>query len=165
MLDKVLFIATLAATGCGTSRPPIAQYSSSTMIDSYPLAVSFDASFELSNTNDEPMKLVQYTYTVSVDGNTVYQGFAEAEQTLPRGSTTSTSIPIVVPRTYIIGQGTIEWHLRGRLDYLSHGALAETLFDSKLWQPSISIAASDSFVVPPAVFPLTVTTNELVKTE
>ena len=163
MFNKVFFIVCLAATGCGASRPPIAQYSSSAMNESYPSAVSFDVSFDLSNNNDEPLKLVQYTYTVSVAGNNVYQGFAEAQQTLPRGSTTTTSIPIVVPRAFIAGRDTVAWHLSGKLDYLSHGALAETLFDSKIWKPSIPITAADSFDVPAVEFvlPLTVSTNEL----
>ena len=167
MLYKVFFIAILVMTGCGASRPPIAQYTSATIIDSYPSAVSFDVSFDLSNNNDEPLKLVEYTYTVSVDGNTVYHGFAEAQQTLPRGSTTTSSIPIVVPRAFISGQNIVVWHLKGKLDYLSHGALAETLFDSKIWQPSANFTATDSFdaSLVEYVFPLAVSTNELNKTE
>jgi len=142
-------MAFLGTIGCSASRTPIAHYTSSTISDSLPTAVSLDLEFDLSNNNDEPRRLVQYTYSVSVNGDVVYHGLAEAQQTLPRGSTTSTTIPIVVPRAYLVGQDTVVWHLRGRLDYLSHGALAETLVDSKLWQPFTTIVASDYLVVPP----------------
>lgn len=148
MLKTVLFIVCLASASCTSSRPPIAEYTFSNVTESLPSAVSLDVAFDLSNNNDEPIRLVQYRYTVSVAGNTVYRGLTEAEQTLPRGSTTATTIPIVLPRAFLVGNNTVVWHLRGTLDYLSPGALAETLVDSKLWQPSISIVASDSLVVP-----------------
>jgi hypothetical protein len=148
MLKMVLFIVFLSAASCAASRPPIAEYTSSNLTESLPGAVSLDVAFDLSNNNDEPVRLVQFRYTVSVAGDIVYRGLAEAEQTLPRGSTTATTIPIVLPRAYLVGNDTVVWHLRGTLDYLSHGAFAETLVDSKLWQPSITISASDFLVVP-----------------
>lgn len=149
MLTRVLFIAFLSTVGCSTSRAPVAQYKSSLITESLPSAISLDLEFDLSNNNDEPLKLVTYRYYVSVNRDVVYRGIADAQQTLPRGSTTKTTIPIVVPRAYLVGQDTVVWHMRGTLEYLSHGALAETLVDSKLWQPSTTVAASDYFVVPP----------------
>jgi len=37
----------------------------------------------------------------------------------------------------------------GSLQYVATGALAETLFESNLWQPTIAFVASDSLEVPP----------------
>ncbi|MDP7009382.1 MAG: hypothetical protein QGI78_07415 [Phycisphaerales bacterium] len=149
MLKLFLFSLCCVATSCTTSRAPIAEYSSSTVTSSLPTAVSVDVAFALSNTNDEPLQLEQYNYAVSIAGDIVYRGFAEAEQTLPRGSTVNATIPIVIPRAYLVGQDTVVWRLRGSLEYISHNAFVETLVDSKMYQPSISIAASDYMVVPP----------------
>ena len=83
MLKTVLFIVFLSAASCAASRKPIAEYTSSNLTESLPGAVSLDVAFDLSNNNDEPVRLVQFRYTVSVAGDTVYRGLAEAEQTLP----------------------------------------------------------------------------------
>ena len=149
MLKTFLLIVCLASTGCSTTDAPIANYKASRLTASYPEALSFDVDFELSNNNDEPLRLVKYMYTVTINGNTVYRGLAEAKQTIPRGLTIETTIPVVVPRTFVEGTDSFVWHIDGTLDYLAHGALAETLFDSRFWQPSTQIVASDSFEVPP----------------
>jgi len=147
MLKVFLCIACFAASGCSTTRPPIAQYQSSRVTASNHGAISLDIHFNFSNNNDDPLRLVKYKYLVSIDGTTVYDGSAEAEQTLPRKSTSSSSIPVVVRREYLTGQDPVVWRLQGSLEYIAHGALAETLVESKLFQPSTSIIASDTLVM------------------
>ena len=91
---------------------------------------------------------MKYKYLVSINGTTVYNGSAEAEQTLPQRSTSLASIPVVVRREQLTGQDQVVWNLQGSLEYIEYGALAETLVDSKLIQPSTIIAASDTLVIP-----------------
>ena len=148
MFKAFLCIACFAASGCSTARAPIAQYQSSRVTASNHGAISLDIHFNLSNNNDDPLRLVKYKYFVSINGTTVYNGSAAAEQTLPRRSTSSSSIPAVVRREYLTGQDPVVWRLQGSLEYIAHGALAETLVESKLIQPLTSIVASDTLVIP-----------------
>jgi hypothetical protein len=104
------------------------------------------------NKNPEPIHLVRFEYTVLIDGEVVYEGLKKAEQTLPyssQGETVSSTIPIVIPRSYLEGKEEVTWHMNGSLQYVANGALAETLFESNLWQPTIAFVASDSLEVPP----------------
>jgi len=55
----------------------------------------------------------------------------------------------VIPRSYLEGKEEVTWHMNGSLQYVANGALAETLFESNLWQPTIAFVASDSLEVPP----------------
>lgn len=148
MFKTFLCIACFAASGCSTARAPIAQYQSSRVTASNHGAISLDVAFNLSNNNDDPLRLVKYKYLVSINGTTVYNGSAEAEQTLPQRSTSLASIPVVVRREHLTGQDQVVWNLQGSLEYIEYGALAETLVDSKLIQPSTIIAASDTLVIP-----------------
>ena len=149
MIKAILLLTCVAAFGCSTTRAPISRFQTARVTASTPEAISLDVEFKLRNDNDEPLKLITYTYTVSIDGDAVYHGLAEAEQTIPSGSTVTSTIPAVIPRTYLQGRELIVWHLSGSLDYVAHGALAQTLVDAQLWQPSTPIAASDSMDVPP----------------
>ncbi len=142
-----LCVLLLLCTGCGP-RPPVARFAASRVIEVLPEAVAFEVEFELSNTNDEPIELLEYTYTVHVGGQAVYSGRAGGGRTLPRWSAVRAAIPVVIRRDQLPGGGVVEWSLTGSLTYASPGALAETLLDSRIWRPAILIAASDRTPVP-----------------
>ncbi|MBC8523369.1 hypothetical protein H8D29_05525 [PVC group bacterium] len=149
MIKTILLFVSFALSGCGV-RAPIAQYHASQLTASTPDAISLVVEFNISNTNDEPIHLLQYKYLVTVNNSTVYHGLAQSQRTLPRWSTVAATIPVVIPREYLLATNDLSWRLSGSLEYVSSGALAETLLDSRLWKPSTSIGASDSFVIPPA---------------
>ena len=120
-------------------------------MNSFEEAVSVEVTFNFLNENLEPIHLVRFEYTVLIDGEVVYEGLKKAEQTLPSSSqnkTVSYTIPIVIPKSYIEGKEEVTWHMNGSLQYVASGALAETLFESNLWQPTIAFVASDSLEVP-----------------
>ena len=144
----ISFVLCAVAVGCSSARPPVPQFQSSKLKNSFEEAVSIDVTFNLLNYNKEPIRLVKYVYSVVIDGEVVYEGVLEAEQTLPQGEGATATIPIVISRTHLDGKEDVTWYLNGSLTYISTDALAETLFDSKLWQPTIAFGATDSLEVP-----------------
>jgi LEA14-like dessication related protein len=96
----IWLIALCTLQACGV-RAPITQFNSANVTNSTPEAISITAHFDVSNTNDEPLRLEKYKYYVTVDGRTVYQGLAAAELTVPSLRSISSSIPIVIRREEI----------------------------------------------------------------
>lgn len=143
----LLFTILCATTGCGV-RAPLTVYTGSSVMESTSEAVALNAHFEISNTNDEPLKLKFYEYTVTADGNTVYIGRASAEQTVPRWATVEGTIPIVIRREFISSVAQVDWKLSGRLSYIPPTAIAETLLKSGFWEPTTAVHASDALTLP-----------------
>ena len=150
MIRVLVIISILcSAQGCGV-RAPLTQFTGSSVTQSTPEAIALNANFVISNTNDEPLKLKFYDYTVTADGRTVYRGRASAEQTVPRWATVKGSIPIVIRREYLPAIERVDWTLTGRLSYIPPTAIAETLLKSGFWEPTTSVHASDVLYIPPA---------------
>lgn len=146
----VCIVILCSAMGCGV-RAPLTQFIGSSVTQSTPEAVALNANFEISNTNDEPLKLKFYDYTVMADGRTVYKGRASAEQTVPRWATVQGSIPIVIRREYLPAIDRVDWKLSGSLSYIPPTAIAETLLKSGFWEPTTSVHASDALSIPSAI--------------
>ena len=137
-----LFILMSSVIGCGV-RAPLTQFKGSSVTQFTPEAVSLNATFDISNTNDEPLKLKYYEYAVTSNGRTVYRGRVSAEQTVPRWATVQSTIPIVIRTEYLKANQPITWNLSGRLSYIPPTALAETLLKSGFWEPTTPVRASD----------------------
>ena len=90
---RILFLlfSVLIIQGCGV-RSPIARFNGAMVTQSTPEAIALTAQFEIANTNDEPLQLKFYNYTVTSGGRTVYRGMASAEQSVPRWSAMQSSI-------------------------------------------------------------------------
>ncbi|MEE2819739.1 MAG: hypothetical protein VX615_03910 [Planctomycetota bacterium] len=129
--------------GCST-RAPIATYQHAVASELNSDAASFDAVFTVSNTNNEPIELLLYEYSVSVDGAHVFTGLHEAKLTIPRWSFIESSSPVVVPaRAIQTKQGV--WRLSGTLSYIESDAFADTLMKAGFSKPSTPISARDTF--------------------
>jgi hypothetical protein len=126
----------------------MAVFQGATVTESTPDAIALQADFEISNTNDEPLELKMYEYTVFAGGRTLYSGVASAQQTVPRWATVHSSIPIVIRRDAIPYDGRVSWQLSGTLGYIPPTALAETLLKSGFMKPSTSIHAHGVFDIP-----------------
>ncbi len=148
-MHKVIAILFLfvGLIGCGV-RKPMVQYRNATIVQSTPEAFSLEVAFEIFNTNDEPLKLLMYDYSVSANGSTVYTGLSSAEQTVPRWSSVVNSIPVVVRKETIRGRDQIAWSLQGTLGYIPPKALAETMRDTGIWKPNASVRAHGLLQVP-----------------
>ena len=143
----LLFALLSVPVGCGV-RAPLTVYTGSSVTESTSEAVALNAHFEISNTNDEPLKLKFYEYTVIADGNTVYKGRASAEQTVPRWATVQGTIPIVIRREFVSSLAQVDWQLSGKLSFIPPTAIAETLLKSGFWEPTTAVRASDALTIP-----------------
>ena len=144
----VFMVSYFVVTGCGV-RAPLTQYYETTIIQSTPEAIAMEVEFDVSNTNDEPLRLTTYQYTVSAGGSTVYRGKYSAQQTVPRWSTVRSTIPIVIRRDAIRGSQHVAWRLSGSLGYIPPTEFAETLLKSGLWNPTTVVRAHGSATMPP----------------
>jgi hypothetical protein len=142
----ILFLF-VGLVGCGV-RKPMVQFKNATIMQSTPEAFSLEVAFEIFNTNDEPLKLLMYDYSVSANGSTVYTGLSSAEQTVPRWSSVVNSIPVVIRKEAVVGLDQIAWTLHGTLGYIPPKALAETMRDTGIWEPTASVRAHGRVQVP-----------------
>lgn len=134
---------------CGCSvHAPIVSFTSATITESTPQAIAMEVSFEIANTNDEPVELLMYEYEVTADGSHVYTGKAAALQTIPRFSTVQGLIPIVIRRDQIYSPSTLSWGLQGSLVYIQNDAFAQTLLNAGIWKPTTPLEASGAIEIP-----------------
>ena len=139
LLPLLLFTG-ICFFGCGV-RAPLTQFTSSTITNTSSEAIEMNVEFEISNTNDLPIRLMMYEYTVTANGRTVYQGKSSVERTVPRWSTTSSSVPVVIRREAISNPENVKWELTGSLGFVPPIAFAEALRTSGLWKTSTRITA------------------------
>ena len=139
LLTLLLFTG-ICLFGCGV-RAPLTQFTSSTITNATSEAIEMDVEFEISNTNDLPIRLMMYNYAVTADGRTVFIGKSDAQLTVPRWSTTRNSIPVVISRDAISDSENVAWELTGTLGYVPPSAFAEALRTSGLWETSTSVKA------------------------
>ena len=126
--------------GCGV-RPPLTQFIGSTTMQSTAEAIAMSVEFEISNTNDIPLQLMMYDYTVTVNGKIVHKGKNSAQQTVPRWSITRSFIPVVIRKDEVAAPETVSWQLPGSLGYVPPSAFAETLLSSGIWETAVRIKA------------------------
>jgi len=137
-----------ALQACGV-RAPIVRFAGAEVSQSTPEAIALQAEFEISNTNDEPLRLKYFEYTVSSDGHTVYRGRTSPGLTVARWATIQSHIPIVIRREKLPPVGSpVAWKLSGTLSYYPPSAIAETLMNLGVWQPKTSVRAHEELEVP-----------------
>jgi hypothetical protein len=126
----------------------VAQYKEATISDSSLEAFAMDVEFEVFNTNDEPLQLMMYNYTVVANGAEVFRGHASAEKTVPRWSSTLSSVPVVIRRDLVGEHGHVVWSLHGTLGYVPTRELSVTLLETGIWKPTTSVRANGMIEVP-----------------
>ena len=149
MIRPVLLALVLVGmSGCGV-RAPMTKFNNAVIMQSTADAIALLVEFDVSNTNDEPLHLKLYEYTVFANGNTVYKGKVSAEQTIPRWSTVTSRIPVVIRRDDLLGIETVTWRLSGSLGYVATSAFAQTLFNTGLSKTSTPVRAHGSMSISP----------------
>jgi|TARA_B100001964_G_scaffold178750_1_gene197170 LEA14-like dessication related protein len=143
----MIVLIAVSSFGCNV-RKPVAQYNKMTVTQSTSEAIALAVEFEVFNTNDEPLKLMMYEYTVNVHGATCYRGLASAEQTVPRWSSTMQTIPVVIRRDVLDGQDVIAWSLHGSLGYIPTKEVSITLLEANIWKPTTTVRANGLLELP-----------------
>jgi hypothetical protein len=97
------------------------------------------------NPNREPLPLREVRYSVDVNGTRVFEGLRSAESTLRRYGTRTIVLPVSLPpgSPGYVTSGT--YSVRGELMYKEPGALAQTLLDAEIVDPTVSFSGEGSF--------------------
>lgn len=117
------------------------------------LAVDVDIRNPPGNTS---LRLLRWTYSFSLGGETAYSGEWEALSTLPAGEVIRRRIPVVVPRGLLerAGGNAAAWRCWGELGYRDPSRFAEILYEFG-YRPTSSFAAGGeaALAAPPKAAP------------
>ena len=96
---------------------------------------------EADNPNEDALPLQDVTYSVDLDGKTVFSGTRSAESTIRRFGRQQ----VRLPAAFAVPQGTslppvAHYRISGDVVYVVPGAIAETLFDQEVIRPSASFS-------------------------
>jgi len=137
----------LVLGGCLGYRAPSVVVQEAVMTEESEEAVRFDIALDLENPNTEGLELVEFEYTVSVDGSSVYRGKRAAEATLSAGRGKRLTLPVVVRYDragWSRGARPAEagWSVRGSMLYVTPGEIAEILLDTGVRKPRVGFSGS-----------------------
>lgn len=145
-LALLLLLPLLLLTGCLTS-PPIIAVDSVEVVGRNDQAIALHYNLVLTNPNDKPIEPLEFTYSVSVSGRSVYKGRHAAEMTLDAGGQDRPMVlPAVIPFERIgwadsSVPDSAQWSMSGTLIYVDEGVFAQTLLDLG-YRPSTGFSAS-----------------------
>lgn len=135
------FLSVLALAACSSYRDPVITGNGASMAEQSAEAMTLRLGLDLSNPNREPLKLLEFDYSVSINGVHVYDGVRAAETTLASEGRKEVSIPIVI-RFDKAGWNAqdlpsrVKYEVRGELRYNTPGEFAQALFDTGVRRPS-----------------------------
>ena len=140
-----------ALAGCSLLAPQVfvgdAQF-----VEASDEALRVDIQLDLMNLNNEPIELKQFDYTVSVDGRRIYSGRRAAQATLSALGEASVVLPAIVTYeaagwTSAERPDTADWSINGSVLYLTPGALAEILLDTRFREPRAAFRGDGSVAI------------------
>jgi hypothetical protein len=142
-LGLVLLAVTLVGAGCSSYRKPRIVVGGALISETSAEAMRFDVGLDLSNSNAVPLELVEFKYSVIVDGRRAFTGRRSAQATLAPESSTQVTIPFIVRFDRMEWDElppTARWSVSGRLLYIQPGELAEILLDTGVRRPKVSFS-------------------------
>ncbi len=140
----LLWWAALPA-GCDTTRAPSLAVAEAKIVDRRPEATLVHLTLELTNSNLEPLPLVEFQYRADLEGRRVFESRRAAQATLRRLGTQTVVLPVVIPTDRLEGgppAGSGLLTVSGRLLYIAPGQLGEVLFDTGVRVPKVSFSES-----------------------
>ena len=153
--------------GCSSTSPPRLTVGAARIVDA--TTDGSKGSFELfaENPNRDPLLLRDILYVIEVDGNKVFEGRRAAGATLSGFGGQTLTVPFVTTSANLLAPGA-KIRVSGDLEYTETGAMAKTLMDAGLSDPSegfkgeviLSTSLTPSAESPPAKEPSAVGPEE-----
>lgn len=134
-----------ALPGCNMLQPPSVRVQDVAQIEATSDGTVLNFQLAMGNPNAESLQLLEVSYELSIDGQVVYEGRRAAQRTLGPRTEADMELPAVIPFARI-GWGEealprdAKYQLRGSLQYVTPGYIAEILFDTGVRRPRISFA-------------------------
>lgn len=134
----LLLVGSLA--GCDATRAPRLAMAEARVVEQRPEATLVQVTLELTNTNRDPLPLVEFRYQADLDGRRVFESRRAAQATLRRLGTQTIVLPVVIPAEHLgpHAAGARQLALSGRLLYIAPGQLGEVLFDTGVRVPKVA---------------------------
>lgn len=149
-------LATLGVSlvGCGSTKAPTLRVADTRVLEQTDEGLSMVFLMEGTNDNTEEIPLQRVVYSLSIDGQRVFQGERMAEATLRRLGTQTFALPVsarwdqLPERSRQPGdpERVFEYRLSGSLQYIAPGALAEVFFDAGVRRPSLRFSIEGELV-------------------
>lgn len=141
-----LFIAALALplAGCSSHKAPTFRVIDAQIASQTESATTILVTVEGENPNADELPLYAMHYSASVNGDTMMSGVERSPQrTLPRFSTGSFTIPVIVPNDRLSGPVARVW-IDGSVIYQLPGTIAQVFFDNDIRRPSAPVQGEQS---------------------
>jgi hypothetical protein len=135
----LILLASLAPVACSDFRDPSLRVVNVEVRERTADALVIEFTLEAENANEVPLPLKEFSYSVSLDGHTVFQGFRSPEATLRRFGVQQLRVPAVIPVPEI-PDGPATCRLSGTLAYTTPGELAQVLFESDVRRPTVGFS-------------------------
>lgn len=135
-------LAAACLAGCDATRAPGLSVAGARVVEQRPEATLVEITLELTNTNRDPVPLVEFRYQADLDGRRVFESRRAAQATLRRLGTQEVILPVVIPSERLGGRpaGARQLALSGRLLYIALGQLGEVLFDTGVRVPKVAFS-------------------------
>ncbi len=134
------------------AQPPRVSVVGATVTESTDRAASIDIALALANPNDEPLPLIEFDYTVSLNGKRMYEGRQAALATLSKGAERTLTVPAVVFTSETDWRpgatAAAEVAITGTLRYRTPGTFADLLFDIGVRKPKVHFAGQQPLQSP-----------------
>jgi LEA14-like dessication related protein len=147
----ILLLAGLQG-GCSAYRDPQISMNRVAMLERTGEAVSANVLLDLANPNDEPLELLEVNYSVRVNGKVVSSLRRSAQATLAAKGARQIEIPIVIPFHQLewtadqIPEQTA-FTVRGNVQYVTPGEIAQILFDTGVRKPRAGFEAEGALAL------------------
>ncbi len=149
----LVFLCLSPLGGCSGYLMPKVAVGDAVLTDQTDEAVRLEIPVDLQNPNTEPLELLRFSYSVSVNGSQVYSGKRSAEATLAAGGGKHMILPAIVPLERMGWSGGLpadaSWTLRGNLMYVTPGEIAEILLDTGVRKPKVGFSGAGRVVLGP----------------
>jgi hypothetical protein len=139
------------AGGCSSYRDPAIVVSETRLIETTDEAAAVGFALDLRNPNDEPLKLLQFEYDLLVNGVSAYSGIRSAQATLAANGARRLEVPAVIRFDDVDAAAppaTLHYRLRGTLQYVTPGEIAQVLFDTGVRKPRAGFTAEGDLALP-----------------
>lgn len=134
----ILMAGLTFGAGCSSYIAPSVTIADARVTDRTDEGIAVAFTLDAANANDEALPLRQTTYSLELEGQRVFQGERSPEATLRRFGTQQFVLPAGIPLASVPGTGTVHFRLIGSMEYITPGAFAEVLFDTKVRRPDVS---------------------------
>jgi hypothetical protein len=140
IIAPVLLTTLALGAGCSSYAPPAMTVTDARVTDRTDEGVAVAFVLDATNSNDDALPLRETTYSLELDGQSVFKGIRSAEATLRRRGTQQVVLPAGIPHALLPAGGTVHYRLSGSIEYITPGAFAEVLFDTGVRRPDASFS-------------------------